>query len=97
MLKAEKGGFQKFKHEFLLKTNVLDIFDHFGGQGMRIVPVGDPLKTKAALLREGFSNEEIRGAYQAWKLLDAAPQSKADRAILKRCRSPREVFESLEK
>ena len=97
VLKAEKGGFQKFKHEFLLKTNVLDISDHFVGQGMRIVPVGDPLKTKAALLREGFSNEEIRGAYQAWNFLDAAPQSKADRAILKKCRSPREVFESLEK
>ena len=48
VLKAEKGGFQKFKHEFFLKTNMLDITDHFVGQGMRAVPVGDPLKQKAA-------------------------------------------------
>ena len=69
VLKAEKRSFQKFKHEFLLKTNMLDISDHSVGQGMQImVPVGegDPLKQKAVLLREGFSNEEIRGAYQAW-------------------------------
>ena len=58
VLEAEKGGFQKFKHKFLLKTNMLDISGHFVGQGMRMVPVGDPLKPKAALLREGFSNEE---------------------------------------
>ena len=37
-----------------------------------MVPVGDLLKPKAALLREGFSNEEIRGAYQAWNFIDAA-------------------------
>ena len=76
---------------------MLDISDHFVGQGIRMVPVGDPLKPKAALLREGFSNEEIRGAYQAWNLIDAALQSEADRAILKICRLPREVFGSLEK
>ena len=44
VLKAEEGGFQKFKHKFLLKTNMLDISDHFVGQGRRMVPVGDPLK-----------------------------------------------------
>ena len=32
-----------------------------------------------------------------WNFIDAALQSEADRAILKICRSPREVFESLEK
>ena len=62
-----------------------------------MVPVGDPLKSKAALLREGFSNEEIRSAYQAWNFIDAALQSEVDRSILKRCKSPREVFERLEK
>ena len=62
-----------------------------------MVPVGDLLKPKAALLREGLSNEEIRDAYQALNVIDAAIQSGADKAILKRCRSPREVFESLEK
>ena len=97
VLKAEKGSFQKFKHEFFLKTNMLDITDHFVGQGMRAVPVGDPLKQKAVLLQEGFSNEEIKGAYQAWNFIDAALQSDSDRSILKRCRSPREVFERLEK
>ena len=97
VLKAEKGGFQKFKHEFILKTNMLDITDHFVGQGMRAVPVGDPLKQKAVLLQEGFSNEEIKGAYQAWNFIDAALQSDSDRSILKRCKSPREVFERLEK
>ena len=97
VLEAEKRGFQKFKHEFLLETNMLDISVHFVGQGMQMVPVGDPLKAKAALLREGFSNEEIRGACQAWNFIDAALKSEARRAILKRCRSPREVFESLEK
>ena len=97
VLKAEKGSFQKFKHDFFLKTNMLDITDHFVGQGLRAVPVGDPLKQKAVLLQEGFSNEEIKGAYQAWNFIDAALQSDSDRSILKRCKSPREVFERLEK
>ena len=39
VLEAEKGGFQKFKHEFPLKTNMLDISDHFVGQGMLMVSV----------------------------------------------------------
>ena len=97
VLKAEKGGFQKFKHEFFLKANMLDITAHFVDQGTRAVPVGDPLKQKAVLLQEGFSNEEIRSAYQAWSFIDAALQSESDRSILKRCKSPREVFERLEK
>ena len=97
VLKAEKGGFQKFKHKFLLETKMLDMSDHFVGQGMQMVPVGGPLKHKAVLLREGFSNEEIRDAYQEWNFIDAALQSEADRAILKKCRSPREIFEGLEK
>ena len=97
VLKAEKGGFQKFKHEFFLKANMLDITAHFVDQGMRAVPVGDPLKQKAVLLQEGFSNEEIRSAYQAWNFIDAALQSETDRSILERCKSPREVFERLEK
>ena len=62
-----------------------------------MVPVGDLLKPKAALLRECFANEEIRCAYQALNFIDAAIQSGADKAILKRCRSPRKVSESLEK
>ena len=97
VLKAEKGGFQRFKHEFFLKANMLDITAHFVDQGMRAVPVGDPLKQKTVLLQEGFSNEEIRSAYQAWNFIDAALQSESDRSILKRCKSPREVFERLEK
>ena len=97
VLKAEKGGFQKFKHEFFLKANMLDITAHFEDQGTRAVPVGDPLKQKAVLLQEGFSNEEIRSAYQAWNFIDAALQSESDRSILKICKSPREVFERLEK
>ena len=97
VLKAEKGGFQKFKHEFFLKANMLDITAHFVDQGMRAVPVGDPLKQKAVLLQEGFSNDEIRTAYQAWNFIDAALQSESDRSILKRCKSPREVCERLEK
>ena len=96
---ALKGGkgFQNFKHDFLLKANMLDISDHLVGQRVRAVPVGDPLKKKAVLLWVGFSNEKIRGAYQAWNFLDAVLQSEDNRAILKRCRSPREVFEFLGK
>ena len=55
-----------------------------------MVPVGDLLKQTAVLLREDCSNEEIRGAYQAWNFIDAALQSEVDR-------SPREVYERLEK
>ena len=91
VLKAEKGEFQKFKLDFLLKGDMLDISGHFVGQGTRAVPVGDPLKQRAALLREGFLSEEIRGAYQAWNVIDGALQSEVDRSILKRCKSPREV------
>ena len=62
-----KGGksFQKFKHDFLLKANIRDISDHFVGQRVRALPVGDPLKQKAVLLLEGVSPEEIICAYQA--------------------------------
>ena len=97
MLKGEKGGFQKFKHEFLLKANMLGISRHFVGQGTRVVLVRDRLKQKAVLLREGFSTEEIRGAYQAWNFIDGVLQSEVDRSILKRCKSPREAFDHLEK
>ena len=76
---------------------MLEIYNHFVGQRVQAVPVGDPLKQKAALLQEGFLPEEVRGAYQAWNYLDAALQSEEDRAILKRCRSPRELFEFLGK
>ena len=40
-----------------------------------MVLVEDPPKPKAALLLEGISNEEIRGACQAWNVIDAALQS----------------------
>ena len=76
---------------------MLDITAHFVDQGMRAVPVEVPLKQKAVLLQEGFPNEEIRGAYQAWNFIDAALQSNADISILKKCKSPREVFERLKK
>ena len=76
-----KGGriFQNFNHDFLLKANILDISDHFVGQRVRAVPVGDPLKQKDVLLRDGFIPEEIRGAYQAWNFLDAELQSEEDK------------------
>ncbi|CAN0362363.1 unnamed protein product, partial [Ascophyllum nodosum] len=51
----------------------------------------------AVLLQKVFSIEEIRSAYQAWNFIDAALQSEAHRSILKRCKSPREIFERLEK
>ena len=94
-----KGGkdYTKFKHDFLLKANMLDISDHFVGQMLREVPVGDPLKSRAVLLSEGFSADEIRGAYRAWNFVDTALKNEEDRSILKRCKSPREVFEFLEK
>ena len=61
-----------------------------------MVSVGDPLKQKAVLLRESALCEEIRGSYQAWNFTDRALQNEADRSILKRCISPREVFGHLE-
>ena len=72
VLKAEKGELKKNKYEFLLRANMLDISGHFVGQGTRAVPVGDPLKQRAVLLRECFSSEETRGAYQAWNFIDGA-------------------------
>ena len=78
VLKGGKG-FRKLKYDFLLKAIMLDISDHFVDQRVRAVPVGDPLKQKAVLLREGFSPEVIRGAYQARNFLDAALQSEENR------------------
>ena len=75
---------------------MLDISGHSVGQGTRVVPEGDPLKQKAVLLREGFSNEEVRGAYQAWNFTDGAPHSETDISILKRWKSAREAFDHLE-
>ena len=60
VLKGGKG-FQTFEHDFLLKANMLDISDHFVGQRVKAVPVGDPLKQKAVLLRDVFLPEETRG------------------------------------
>ena len=96
-LKGERGKLKKIIHDFQLKANMLNVSGHFVGQGRRVVPVRDPLKQRALLLREGFSSEEIRGAYQAWNFIDGALQSKADRSILKRCKSPREAVDHLEK
>ena len=87
VLKGEEEGPQKIKHEFLLKANMLDTSGPFVGQRIRVVPVGDPLKQKAVLLWEGFSSEEIRGAYQSWNVIDGAFHSEADRSILKKCKS----------
>ena len=65
VLKGEKSEFQK--HEFLLKTNTLDISRHFVGQETRVLPIRDPLKQRAVLLREGFSSGEIReGRKREW-------------------------------
>ena len=96
-MKEENGEFPKIEHEFLLKTKMLDISGHFKGQGTRVVLVGDPLKQEAILLREGFSSEEIIGAYQAWNFTDEALRSEVDGSILRRCKSPREAFDHLEK
>ena len=57
---------------------MLDISSHFVRQGTRAVPVEDPLKQRAVLLREGFSSEETRGVYQAWNFIDGTLQSEAD-------------------
>ena len=95
VLKGERGELQNFSHEFLLKANTLDISGQFVGQGTRVVPVGDPLKQRAVLLREGFSSGEIKGAYQAWNVMDGALQSEAERSILKRFKSPRDVLTTL--
>ena len=62
-----------------------------------MVPVGDPLKQRVVLIREDFLREEISGAYQAGNFIDGVLQSEADRSILKRCKSPREAFDHLEK
>ena len=64
VLKGGKG-FQTLRRDVFPKANMPDISDHFVGQRVRAVPVGDPLKQKVVLLREDFSREEIRGAYRA--------------------------------
>ena len=82
-----KGEFQNFKHEFLLKANMLDISGHFVGQGTRVVLEKDPFKRRVVLLRKYFSSEEIREALQ----------SEEDKSILKRCKLRREAFDRLKK
>ena len=39
LLKAEKGSFQRFKHDFLPKTNMINISHHFVGEDRLAVPV----------------------------------------------------------
>ena len=87
VLKGEKGGFQKFSHEVLLKANILDISGHFVGQRTRAVPVGYPLMQRAVLLREGFSSEEIRGPYQAWNSIDGVLRDEVVVAVAKASRA----------
>ena len=74
---------------------MLNISGHFVDQGTRVVPVEDPLKQRAVLLREVFLSNKIRGLYQAWNFTDRALPSEVDRSILKRCKSPREAFDHL--
>ena len=88
VLKGEKGSFQKFKHEFCLKANMLDLIDQFVGEEKRRVPVGDPLKSRRMLLSDGFTELEINEARKARNFLDEALKSTADREILERCKSP---------
>ena len=76
---------------------MLDVSGHSVGQRTRAVPVGYPLKQKTVLPRESFSSKEIRGVCQACNLIDGALQSEEDISILKRCKSPREAFDHLEK
>ena len=73
------------------------MLDTLRRSGDTSITVEDVLKQKAVLLLEGFSREEIRGAYQAWNFIDGALQSEADRSILKICKSSREALDHLEK
>ena len=47
-----------------------------------MIPIGDPLKQKAVLLREGFSSEEIKGVHQKYIVIGKTLQSEADRSLL---------------
>ena len=60
-------------------------------------PVGDPLKQKVALLREGFQVRNSEGEYQAWNVTNGTLRSEADRSIFERFKSPRETFDDHEK
>ncbi|CAN0247808.1 unnamed protein product, partial [Pylaiella littoralis] len=44
----------------------------------------------------GFTAGEIREARLAWTFLDESLKKEEDRAVLQRCKSPREAFDYLE-
>ena len=58
VLKGEKGSFQKFKHEFCLKANMLDLIDQFVGEEKRRVPVGEQ---KNSTVRRCYGTRDQRG------------------------------------
>ena len=92
-MKGEKGEFQKR----------VPIESKHAGHLLR--RSGDPsdtrrrsAQTEGSVVTEGFFlSEEIKGAYEACNFIDGALQSEAGKSILKRCKSPREAFDHLEK
>ena len=74
VLKREKGGFQNFKHEFLVKTNILDVSGHFVDQGTQVVPVGGPFKQNAVSLREDFQVRKAGGRTKRRTYRRSAPE-----------------------
>ena len=92
--KGEEEEFHKLKQDFRFKASMLDISGV--SQETRVVPVRDPLKQNAVLLREGFSIEEKRWVLCVCPSVEIF-QSEADRSFLNRCKSPREGFDHLEK
>ena len=54
-------------------------------------------QTEGSVVKEGFSSDEIKGAYQAWISIDRALQSEVDGSIVKRYESPRAAFNHVEK
>ena len=95
---------RKERKESLKKSNMVSSSSKHAGHLLSLLRSGDTSGTSRrsakagdSAVPESFSSEEIRRSYQAWNFIDGALQSEANRSILKRCKSPKEAFDHLEK
>lgn len=90
--KGESKEYPGWRTDFLRSAGFHDLLEVFEGQG--VMP--DTTKTRSSLLQEGFLGAQITASFQAFQYLSASIIGSADKAIIRRCKSPREALEQLD-
>lgn len=90
-----KGGASKYpgwKKDFIVQAGFVDLGDVFLGRG-RLPDINKP---KRDLLNERSSQGAIQQTFVAWDCLSSALTTETDKAIIRRCKDPREALQQLD-